>query len=180
MSAVERTYWSEAEFLGRPGALQRAELVDGELVVSASPSWWHGVLCERLGFRLRCWAEDQAAPWHVVYGPLDLHLGPRRIVQPDVALFEGTIPWDEPRPLRRLPRLVVEVQSPTTAVHDRRTKRMLYAEAGLAELWLVDPEGEVEVFTGAGLADRAVERGVFAARTVPGLQIDVAAVVARS
>ncbi|MCB9663802.1 MAG: Uma2 family endonuclease [Alphaproteobacteria bacterium] len=179
MSAVEHRYWSEAEFLERPTALAFAELVDGEVVVTPSPSWWHGGLCERLGHAFRLWADAQPHRWHVRHAPLDLHLGPDRVVQPDLALFQGDIPWDEPRPLRRLPRLVVEVASPSTADHDRRTKRLLYAAAGVPELWLVDPEGVVEVFTGAALGHREVEATRLAARTVPGLEVDLRALFDR-
>ena len=44
------------------------------------------------------------------------------------------------------PDLVVEVLSPSTAAHDRVTKLRVYAEAGVAEAWFIDPKAKtVEV-----------------------------------
>jgi Uma2 family endonuclease len=37
------------------------------------------------------------------------------------------------------PDLVIEVLSPATAQLDKRQKRIVYARAGVQELWLVDP-----------------------------------------
>ncbi len=76
--------------------------------------------------------------------------------------------------------LVVEVVSPGNRRHDLDTKRREYAEAGINEYWLVDPqEREVLVLT---LRDGAYhEHGRFrpgdAATSVllPGFQVDVAA-----
>jgi len=44
------------------------------------------------------------------------------------------------------PDLVVEILSPSTPAHDRATKLHLYAEAGVGEVWFIDPEAKtVEV-----------------------------------
>ncbi len=44
------------------------------------------------------------------------------------------------------PDLVVEVASPGTAGHERRTKQDAYAHAGVPEYWVVNPEARnVEV-----------------------------------
>jgi Uma2 family endonuclease len=39
-----------------------------------------------------------------------------------------------------VPILIVEILSPSTRRRDREQKRELYADAGVAEYWLVDPE----------------------------------------
>jgi Uma2 family endonuclease len=40
----------------------------------------------------------------------------------------------------------VEILSPSTSAHDRATKIPLYAEAGVPEIWLIDPQARtVEV-----------------------------------
>jgi Uma2 family endonuclease len=39
-----------------------------------------------------------------------------------------------------VPILIVEILSPSTRRRDREQKRELYADAGIAEYWLADPE----------------------------------------
>jgi Uma2 family endonuclease len=36
--------------------------------------------------------------------------------------------------------LLIEILSPSTSNHDRRTKRALYASGGVPEYWLVNPK----------------------------------------
>lgn len=45
----------------------------------------------------------------------------------------------------------MEVLSSNRA-HDRLAKRFAYAEAGVAELWTIEPTGSVERWTGPGLS----------------------------
>jgi Uma2 family endonuclease len=75
-----------------------------------------------------------------VQSPVDVELGERTVVQPDVVLVT-------PSRLDRIrghlvgaPDLAVEVLSPGTARRDRREKPFLYAASDLRELWLVDLE----------------------------------------
>lgn len=80
--------------------------------------------------------------------------------------------------------LVVEVAggSPDDQVRDRVTKRSEYAEAGIRENWLADPDAET--FTVLTLTDGGyVDHGVFrrgetvASPGFPGLSVDVSAVL---
>jgi Uma2 family endonuclease len=78
---------------------------------------------------------------------------------------------------------VIEVVSPSNPELDRVTKRREYAERGIAEYWIVDPQDEtLTVLTLSGTA--YVEHGSFRAGTLatspllPGLHLDVQAVLA--
>jgi Uma2 family endonuclease len=76
------------------------------------------------------------------------------------------------------PDLVVEILSPGTARRDLGEKLKLYAEAGVAEYWIVDPAGRTFEFLdnrdGAFLL-RLPEQGVYRSAAVPGLELDVEA-----
>ncbi len=68
-------------------------------------------------------------------------------------MVEGRPPreWDE----YGIPLLVAEVLSPSTARHDRVTKRRLYQRTGVPTYWIVDLDARlVEVWTPG--ADRPV------------------------
>jgi Uma2 family endonuclease len=79
--------------------------------------------------------------------PLDVRLGEDTALQPDLIFISnaraGIIQenW-----IAGSPDLVVEVLSPSTAAHDRATKLPVYAQAGVPEVWLIDPQAKtVEV-----------------------------------
>ncbi len=80
----------------------------------------------------------------VYFAPLAILFSPRRELQPDLLVvprLEGQRIRDE-RDLVRLV-LAVEVLSPSTARHDRVTKRRVYQEQGVAEYWVVDTEARL-------------------------------------
>lgn len=73
--------------------------------------------------------------------PVDVHLGPNNVVQPDViVLRKRNASIIGKKKLTGVPDLLIEVLSPSNQPYDRRTKRDLYERAGVRELWLVDPE----------------------------------------
>jgi Uma2 family endonuclease len=133
------TVISEQAFLALPETLERVELIDGEVIVSPSPSDRHQRLVVELVFALRGRCADHA-PAVVRVAPLDVRLGPGRIVQPDVFVVLSGIPDASAEPLDVVPDLVIEVLSSRRS-YDRITKRVLYAEAGVRAYWVVDPFG---------------------------------------
>ncbi|MGM0577147.1 MAG: Uma2 family endonuclease [Myxococcota bacterium] len=150
MVAIRPNRVSEAEFLQLPETMDRIELVDGEVVVSPSPSAMHQELLGAVYAALRAWARSRDEPVTGGLAPLDVKFGSDRILQPDAFVILDRIPLDEPGPVQRVPDLCVEVLS-TNRVYDRVTKRYLYAEAGVREYWLVEPTGAIERCHGDGL-----------------------------
>src|SRR5690348_2268293 len=121
-----------------PLATPRYELVDGELLVTPSPTWPHQRAVVLLVKALEEYLERY--PVGVVcVSPSDVELEPKTIVQPDVFI----VPPDEAQRLLRgsLPirdiLLAAEVVSPSSGRHDRVTKRQLYSRH-LQEYWIVD------------------------------------------
>ena len=62
-------------------------------------------------------------------------------IQPDL-LFISTDKLDiiKENFIEGVPDLIVEVLSPANPGHDRHTKFRVYAEAGVQEYWIVDPD----------------------------------------
>lgn len=127
---------SEEDFLALPGSHDRLELIDGEVTWRPPPTPMHQMIVARLCRQVGTWA-DANPPAFLGLSPLDVRIAPGRIVQPDLFLLLGGLPSPE-GPVDRVPDLAVEVLSRDRG-YDRVTKRVLYAQAGVHEYWIVDP-----------------------------------------
>lgn len=150
---VAPTLVSETEFLALPETLERMELLDGEVILAPSPTFWHQELVARVTLALRRWAETQPSPVCIGQSPMDVRFGQGRILQPDTFVILGAVDRDHVGPIDRVPEICVEVLSSNRA-YDRLTKRLVYGESGVAEYWILDPAGSVERWHGPGLAER--------------------------
>ncbi|MCB9936605.1 MAG: Uma2 family endonuclease [Planctomycetes bacterium] len=76
-----------------------------------------------------------------VCGEVDIRLPhARSYVAPDVVVVDESKVDTASRPMDTVPLLVAEVLSPSTAALDTGAKRDAYAEAGVPEYWVVDPQ----------------------------------------
>jgi Uma2 family endonuclease len=78
----------------------------------------------------------------VFYAPAAITFTTRRELQPDLFL----VPFVDGRRIQEEQQytqlvLAIEVLSPSTARYDRVTKRRVFLEQGVAEYWIVDPDG---------------------------------------
>ena len=172
MGIKQRALVSEAEFLGLPESTEKTELVDGEVVVTPSPTFRHQSILLRLAATLKAWADTSSDPVTIGLAPLDVRLRPGRILQPDLFVILARVAEDHEGPIDRIPDICVEIPS-RDRVYDRVTKRYLYAEAGVREFWLVEPTGPIERYTGAGLSNREELQDRLTTPLLPGLSIDV-------
>ena len=146
----------------------RAELIDGELYLQASPAVDHQVVQGCLHAHLRDrfggkGGDDPTRPggWVFVQAP-ELWLGdpnPKtRVLCPDIVGWRRER-WPRVRTTHGVtvaPDWVCEVLSPSTHRHDRLRKATAYAQAGVPWYWLLDPiERLVEVYE---LRDRVWSR----------------------
>ncbi len=171
-SAAVRPLVSEQEFLRLPESTAKIELIDGEVVVSPSPSYWHQEIVGRIVTALRAWARKRREPVTVGQAPLDVRFAPGRILQPDVFVLFARVPRSHHGPIDAVPQLCVEVLS-SERVHDRVTKRLLYAAAGVAEYWVVEPAGMIERWSGPGLGRADELRRRLTTPLLPGLVLDL-------
>lgn len=161
---VTTTKFTRDDYMALPEGYP-AQLVEGDLVKSPSPTYGHQRLVLRLGRRL----SELIGESRVAIAPMDVFLDRHNVYQPDVLVT--------PRPLAKdvaevgIPCLVIEVLSPSTRLRDRRQKLTHYLEGGVAEVWFVEPESEtVEIVTLRG-EERFRDDEVAASETVPEFRI---------
>lgn len=122
---------------------QRAELIEGEIMVLSPQKADHWTTTDRVADCLR---QAFGTGFHVrMQGPLEL--GPHSEPEPDIAVVAGKRE-DFVKQHPRTALLVVEV-SDSTLFSDRTRKASLYARAGIAEYWIVNlVDDQVEVRRG--------------------------------
>ncbi|MCY3021047.1 MAG: Uma2 family endonuclease [Planctomycetota bacterium] len=138
-TAVKFTY---EEYRTLPENGRHYQVVDGDLIMSPSPTFRHQLIIMELSRRLAGFVADNRRGV-VLFAPLDVILSEENVFQPDilyisnerrsVILREG---------LRGAPDLCVEVLSPSNRELDLTVKRLTYAKFGLPELWIVDPDAD--------------------------------------
>ncbi|HEV7735014.1 MAG TPA: Uma2 family endonuclease [Candidatus Binatia bacterium] len=118
----------------------RRELIDGSLVEVSVPTKLHEHIVVLLAYFLVGWARLHGGA--VLGSGYKVRVGERRAVMPDLQYFT-------PDHVRSLPEqglsdgrpdLAVEVVSESSRRHDRVVKARWYADIGVPEYWIVDPD----------------------------------------
>ena len=119
-----------------------AEILFGELVTHPRPAPRHARAANRLGTVLGPPFDlgDNGPGGWVFLGEPELHLG-EHVVVPDLAAWrhERLPSFPDTAWIETAPDWVCEVLSPSTESYDRGDKRLIYAEAGVAHVWHVNP-----------------------------------------
>jgi Uma2 family endonuclease len=130
---------------------ERLELIEGEIVVSPSPSGMHQVVALRLASLLHHGVMERGLG-AVFLAPFDVAFDEFSVVQPDLlVLLRSHRERFTGERIKGAPSLVIEILSPSTRRYDRDIKRDFYARHGVPEYWLVNPgERTVTVFSTIG------------------------------
>ena len=150
-------------------------LVDGEVVVN-DPGFQHQEVVARILRALAAWCDAAPDRGRAGFGG-NWIFDPYTLLKPDV-WWSAVIPTgnhsDTP------PDLAVEVRSPTTWRYDVGKKRQIYGDAGVAELWLVDPPAQSILVwrrpPGMTTFDAVAERAIgddLTTPLLPGFQLSV-------
>jgi Uma2 family endonuclease len=138
--------WTEKAYFALPETNHIVELVNGTLVIPDMPTVQHQRVV-RAAFRQFDTWNVQHKVGEVLFAPYPVRLRPGTIREPDVLFYleEHRDRMEEQQ--GGPPDLAIEVLSPSTRRTDRREKRAEYAEAGVAEYWLIDPNARwVELY----------------------------------
>jgi Uma2 family endonuclease len=123
-----------------------AELIEGELYASPRPAGPHTNAASALGGFLVPpfhFGRGGAGGWWILDEP-ELHLG-RNVLVPDLAGWRRDRMPEIPKShvFDIAPDWVCEIVSPSSGRLDRVKKMPIYARAGVAYAWLIDPEQQV-------------------------------------
>ena len=163
------------DWLELPEDGPRQELWDGELVELTTPEEIHQDIEATLGYELMTAARAiSGAKLFYEYG---VRLSNSSVVAPDIEVFTGKAGGKRTRrAIEGPPDLIVEILSPTSRKRDLVNKAARYAENGVPEYWIVDPDRRAVVVN--ILRDQAYDRtivyeGPIACQALDGAMIDI-------
>ena len=154
---LQPTRLTYEEYLKEPETLDRFEIIDGEVVMSAGPSLEHQAILRQL-FRLLDRLVTERGLGEVWFAPLDIIVRqePLRVRQPDLMFISNENKEIMRDRIYGGPDLVVEVLSPSNSRSHVESKLADYAQIRVKECWLVSPQARtVEVLS---LVDGAWKR----------------------
>jgi Uma2 family endonuclease len=148
--------WRYEDYIRLPDNGMRYEVIEGDLYMSPAPRSIHQRVMARLYGYL--WEYLKHRPvGEAFFAPIDVILPDLATpVQPDL-LFIANERLDiiKDKFVDGAPDLIIEVLSPGNPALDRRTKFRVYAQAGVREYWIIDPDGctvEINVLRGQAYA----------------------------
>jgi Uma2 family endonuclease len=129
--------WSEADYLH----LQTNHLIEfseGCVEFLPMPTHLHQMIVAFLYGLLKSFVDAHDPGGVVLFAPLPVRLWPGKFREPDL-LYMGSDHRSRIHQYWDGADLVIEVISESNQDHDRETKRIEYALAGIPEYWIVDP-----------------------------------------
>jgi Uma2 family endonuclease len=127
--------WTVHDLDALPDDGLQYELLDGMLLVTPAPLPLHQLVLKRLYDVLNNACPEDLA---VLFAPLDWRPDHRTSLQPDLLVLRKQ-DWSD-RALTTSLLLAVEVLSPSTKRKDRLLKASAYADGGIPNYWLIDPD----------------------------------------
>ena len=115
----------------------RMEIIDGYVYDLAAPSAAHQTISGEIFRQLANYLHGKSCRTFIA--PYDVYLSNKTIVQPDITLI------CDPDKRKKdgchgAPDMVVEILSPSSAIHDLNIKKELYCKSGVREYWVVHPD----------------------------------------
>ncbi len=151
----------------------RVELMHGRFYVAPAPNWYHQAVSMQLSKHFEAIASGSGGL--ALAAPTDVQLMESTIVQPDLLyLAKGRRPKSQQR-IDVIPDILIEIVSGRYGRRDRVAKLALYAEAGVGEYWIFDPEAQIVnyfILVDGAYQVRSAERGKYVSPRCPEVTID--------
>lgn len=125
---------------------ERIELIDGVIYHVSMPSIKHQRIVGEIDFCFKSYVKKKKGKCEIFGAGIDVRLDcdDKTMVVPDISVVCEKDKFTK-QYLDGAPDLVVETLSPSTRKKDMTLKLSKYAEAGVCEYWIVDPEKETIV-----------------------------------
>ena len=129
--------WGEDEYY---------EIIDGDIYMMSSPLTVHQRISRKLMLQIGGYLEGKRC--EVFAAPFDVRPFEKEgdapedvdtVLIPDITVVCDSAKLDK-YGCRGAPDMVIEILSPSSRVHDMKTKYRIYQRAGVREYWIVDPE----------------------------------------
>lgn len=120
---------------------ERAELINGEMFMMASPLFTHQDLLRWLLVRIDQYISEREGSCQVLPAPFAVYIADDRhnYVEPDISVICDLEKLDK-KGCYGAPDWIIEIVSPSNKYMDYVRKLSLYQNTGVREYWLVDPE----------------------------------------
>jgi Uma2 family endonuclease len=138
-SVVSKLTYDEFQTLPRDGS-KRFELIEGEVFMTPSPNTKHQMAAANLHLALGQFVRERNLG-RVFFAPYDVVFSKWTALEPDLLFIRRErLSIITEANVAGPPDLVIEILSPSNKAYDRETKYRVYEEAGVAEVWYVDPD----------------------------------------
>ncbi|MGL4346294.1 MAG: Uma2 family endonuclease [Cellulosilyticaceae bacterium] len=118
----------------------KAELINGKIYyISPSASPFHGMIIGNLYLIIGNYLKGK--PCKVFTDTIDVYLDEENRVIPDLSVLCDKTKFTA-RGYEGIPRLIVEVVSPSSVKRDRIEKKALYESMQVPHYWLIDPKNK--------------------------------------
>lgn len=139
---------------------ERAELIDGEMFMMATPSITHQRISRNLFMDISNYISSKGGSCEPFYAPFSVFPDESGInyLEPDLAVVCNPEIIDD-KGIHGGPDWVIEIVSPSSKYMDYVRKLSAYEKAGVREYWIVDPDKRI--VTVYGLQSQSVEQYSF-------------------
>ena len=176
MSTVVKK-WTYDDLAAMPEDNVVREILDGELVVAASPVTKHQRIVRRLLYEIEHYLRSHPIG-EVFVSPFDTVFAIDNVCSPDILFVSNErSSIITAKNIQGAPDFVVEVLSEGTWRNDEIRKRGIYERFGVDEYWIVDPEIDtvrIHRRQGRALVLVASAKDVLTTPIFPGLTLEVA------
>ena len=140
-SLAHANIYTEDDYYNLPENV-RAELIDGQIYYMSAPSRIHQEILMFLSKTIANYIDSKKGPCKVYPAPFAVKLfseDDKNVVEPDISVICDPNKLTD-RGCTGAPDWVTEIVSPGNPGHDYIRKLNLYADAGVKEYWIIDPD----------------------------------------